>query len=291
MATTAPNVTAFTDTGLAAGTQYYYRVAALNAAGASAALEANATTAAGSPVNAAATFVQVDSATQGSWKGVYGADGSTIMGDTAALPAYVAVTPTGHSSWTWNSAATETRALQRINAANRIAAAWFQDGSFTVNLNFTDGQTHRVAMYFLDWDNNGRTQTVEILDAGTGAVLNSQTISGFGNGKYLVWDLKGSVRARFTKVSGYNAVLNGLFFGPAPANPGVINQTATAHVTGSNIAVRIAGSPGQTFEVYSSPDLGTWTLAATVTLTGSSHDYVEGGVPGNAAKYYRAVPQ
>ena len=287
--TAAANATTFTDSGLAAGTVYFYRLSAQNTIGGSATVEATAATATGAPVTASATFVNADSTTSGTWKGKYGSEGAMVMGDSSSLPGYVAVTPRGNSSWTWQYSTTDTRALQRMNAGDRLASAWYLDGSFTVDMNFTDGQTHRVAMYMLDWDVNNRTQTVEILDTGSGAVLDSQTVSGFGSGKYLSWDLKGAVTVRFTKISGYNAVLNGLFFGPASTNTG-ITKTTTASRTGPNLSVRITGTVGQVFKIYSSANLSTWTEGPTVTLSGTTYDYVD-AANGAGGKFYKAVPQ
>src|SRR5581483_7415681 len=76
------------------------------------------------------------------------------------------------------------------------------------------------ALYLLDFDGGGgRSERIDVLDAVTGAVLDSQTASNFGSGEYLVWSLGGHVQLRITKLSGPNAVLSGLFFGPAGAPP------------------------------------------------------------------------
>jgi hypothetical protein len=262
----------------------------VNSYGASSTLEASAATAASSPVTASATFVKTDSTTQGTWKGVYGADGATVIGDSSTAPAYVQITPSGNQAWTWEYSTTDTRAPQRISASDRLASAWYLDGAFTVDLNFIDGQTHRTAMYFVDWDLSGRTQTVEVLDAASGAVLNSQTLSGFGSGKYLAWDLKGAVRVRFTKVSGFNAVLNALFFDAPAAGAGTMQQTTSATLTQTNVSIRVTGTLGQTFKIYSSSDLANWTQAATVTLSGTTYDYID-TANGQGGKFYKAIPQ
>lgn len=291
ISTTAANAVSFTDSSLAQGTQYFYRLSAVNAGGASATVEASGTTAAGSPVTASATFVNTDAATSGSWKGVYGADGASVMGDASTLPGYVQVTPSGNSAWTWNYSTTDTRAPQKISGTDRIASAWYLDGSFAVDLNFTDGQAHRVALYFLDWDLSGRSQTVQILDAGSGSVLSAQTINDFGNGKYLIWDLKGAVRVKLTKTSGFNAVLNGLFFAPAAATGGAggIQHTSDGTLSGQNWSLQITGSVGQKFKVYSSADLTNWTDRGTVTLTGTTYNFTDAASAGMT--FYRAVPQ
>jgi hypothetical protein len=288
--TTAANATSWSDSGLTAGTIYFYRISAVNASGASTTVEASAATAAGSPVTASATFVKTDSSTQGNWKGVYGPDGADVIGDSSTMPGYVQIAPAGNGAWTWADSTTDARALQRVSASDRIASVWYLDGTFTVDLNFTDGQTHRTAMYFVDWDQSGRSQTVEILDAGSGAVLNSQTLSGFGSGKYLVWDLKGAVRVRLTKVSGLNAVLNGLFFGPASGSGGSAQQTTSASLNNANVSVRIAGTPGQAFKIYSSSNLSSWSEVTTITLTGTTYDYVDNANT-SGGKFYKAIPQ
>jgi hypothetical protein len=289
--TTAASATTFTDTGLIAGAVYFYRVSAVNETDASATIEATASTAAGAPVTASATFVKSDATTQGTWKGSYGSDGAFVIGDSATSPGYVQITPAGNLSWTWQYSTADTRALQRISANDRLAATWYLDGAFTVDLNFTDGQTHRAALYFVDWDLNGRTETIDILDAGSGAVLSSQTVSAFGAGKYLVWDLKGAVRVRVSKVAGVNAVLSGLFFGPAGTVSGGLTQTTSASLTRPNVSVRIAGTAGQVFKIYSSADLINWNENTTVTLSGTTYDYLDTPDANGGGKFYKAVPQ
>jgi subtilisin family serine protease len=172
----------------------------------------------GQAATGSASFVRLDAATQGSWRGAYGADGYAIAGDATAYPSYAQVAFSGQSSFTWAASTADVRALQKAaNSADRVAACWYSGGSFTVDLNLTDGQVHQVAAYAADWDSNGaRRELVQVVDAGTGAVLDSRDLSSFGGGAYLVWQLKGHVQLRFTNESpGSNAVLNGLFFGAA----------------------------------------------------------------------------
>jgi hypothetical protein len=161
-----------------------------------------------------ATFVKTDTTTKGSWKGVYGADGYNVIDNAASYPSYAQVTPSGQSDYVWAASTTDLRALQKAGTAtDRIAAAWNASTSFTIDLNLTDGKAHRVALYLLDWDNAGRSERVDVIDPSTGKVLNSQTVSGFGNGKYLVWNITGHVQIKITRLAGPDAVLSGLFFG------------------------------------------------------------------------------
>jgi hypothetical protein len=43
-------------------------------------------------------------------------------------------------------------------------------------------------------------------------VLDTRTISGFSNGIYMFWNLKGNVIIRITLIGGGNVVVSGIFF-------------------------------------------------------------------------------
>ncbi len=176
-----------------------------------------------------AQFVKVDSTTKGNWKGSYGAEGYNVIGDSAQYPSYVSVTPSGNSFWAWATSTTDTRGLTKPSSTDRIEATWYSGTSFTVDLNFTDTAQHQVAFYSLDWENAGRSQTVDIIDGRSGALLNSQTLSAFSGGSYLVWNLSGYVKVRFTRTGNKNSVMGGIFFGAAPA-------TATPSPSAANSA-------------------------------------------------------
>jgi len=169
----------------------------------------------GGATTGTASFVKTDTTTQGNWKGTYGADGYNVINDTVRYPTYVGVTPSGNSSYTWTSSTADMRAMQKASASDRIASCWFTPASFTIDLNFTDSNTHQVALYMLDWDgwNGPRSERIDILDAGNN-VLDTRSISSFGNGMYLVWNLSGHVIVRFTNTNlASNAIVNGILFG------------------------------------------------------------------------------
>jgi hypothetical protein len=176
-------------------------------------------------VPAAAVFVKTDSTTQGSWKGRYGADGFGIANDSANYPAYATVS-FNQGSATWVPSTSDVRALQKSAAMDRIASTWYAWSSFGIDLNLKDGQTHQVALYCLDWDSGNRTQTIEVLDADTPAILDRRTVSAFRGGQYLVWNLSGHVNIRITLAGGSNVVLSAMFFGGVPPN----GQATAAYV-------------------------------------------------------------
>ncbi len=163
-----------------------------------------------------AVFVKNDATTEGTWKGVYGADGEIVAQDSFHLPAYAAASFPGAQLFQW-AVTGDPRALQEANSATlRIASTYYGNPSFSMDLNLTDGNTHQVALYFMDWDGGGRAETVTILDASTQALLDTpRQVSNFIGGQYLVWNLKGHVTIHFNLNSGANTLLNGIFLAPS----------------------------------------------------------------------------
>ncbi len=162
----------------------------------------------------AARFVGVDGATQGNWQGKYGAEGYMVVGDATNYPSYATLSPVGQSDWVWlpPQASNDVRCLQKVTVpGDRVAACWYAESSFTMDMAVGLGRATRLALYCVDWDQKGRVQQVDLLDGVTGAVLDSQTLSNFTNGEYLVWDVRGLVQVRVTPLVN-NAVVSGVFF-------------------------------------------------------------------------------
>ena len=187
--------------------------------------------------SATATYLTTDTASQGTWKPNYGADGFNVLGDVSSYPAYASVTPSGQAYWLWTASTTDPRALQKSSASDRVAATWYSTTNFTLDMNLSDGKPHQVALYFVDWDAAGRAQTVTILDQATGISLDSRTLASFTNGTYLVWTITGHVTVQINRSAGINAVLSGIFFGtgtgspPPPSLPVITQQPHSASVT------------------------------------------------------------
>src|SRR5262249_38061385 len=102
------------------------------------------------------------------------------------------------------------------NPNDRIAAAWNASTTFTIDVNLTDGAPHRLGLYLLDWYPGGRSERLDVVDAATGAVLDSRSVSNFTAGQYLGWSGggHGRIRVTHTAVGGGSAVVSGLFFDP-----------------------------------------------------------------------------
>jgi uncharacterized delta-60 repeat protein len=280
--TLAASARSYSATGLSAGTQYFFRLHASNNLGSSVySNEASATTSTATSTGSnAATFAGSDSATHGTWKGVYGGEGYAVLQDSTAYPAYARVTPSGVNNWTWQYSTSDTDALQKGGSTDRIAACWYASPTFTVDVAITDGQSHRVAFYCLDWDSGGRAQTVTATDGDTGATLDRQAISNFAGGIYLAYNIKGHVKFVFNQTAGYNAVLSGIFFGGSSgtttstvATPGITpnggNYSAAQTVsisdstTGAEIRYTLNGTdPSTSSALYSGP----FTVGSSATV-------------------------
>jgi hypothetical protein len=216
-----------------------------------------------------ATFVKTDISTAGTWKGVYGADGFNVIGDSASVPGYVTVTPSGNSSYVWASSTSDTRALQKASSpADRMAACWYSPGQFTIDLAFHDSNTHQVAAYLLDWDNsNGRTERVDVIDANN-TLLDTRSVSNFRGGQYLIWNLSGHVILRVTNTNApSNAVISGLFFG-------TLQPTVSVSVSPSSVNLLAGGSQQFSATVLGSANTSvTWWVNPAVGTISSGGLY------------------
>jgi hypothetical protein len=217
---------------------------------------------------ATAAFVKTDTTTQGNWNGVYGSDGYNVSQDAnVKTPSYAQVGFSSQANYTWAASTSDVRAVQKPeNLADHLAACWYSGSSFTIDVNLTDGKTHAVALYALDWDSYGpRSERIDVLDAGTGTVLNSQTVSSFVGGQYLVWNVSSHVQFQVTNlVSGRNAVISGLFFG---------TSTTTT-----------AGAPAG----YWKFDEGSGTTTADASGNGAT-GMLQGGVRWSAGRFGAAL--
>jgi uncharacterized membrane protein YkoI len=166
--------------------------------------------------SATAVLVRRDMTTQGNWVGAYGSQGYDIAGTTPSLPPYAAFGLSGAATYTWVASTTDPRALQSPGGTGRSATGWY-GSSFTIDLNLADARAHELALYAVNWDNQGRQEQVQVIDAASGKVLDTETLSSFPTGVYLQWAVFGHVQIRVTRLAGPNAVISGLFLDAPPA--------------------------------------------------------------------------
>ncbi|MEO8592805.1 MAG: Ig-like domain-containing protein [Candidatus Solibacter sp.] len=204
----------------------------------------------GGAVTPTASFVKLDTTTQGNWKGVYGQDGAMIANDANLPPAYATTIFSGSNPYTWLNTTSDVRALIKGNSTvDRIASAFYSSNTFTIDLNLTDGASHQVVFYCLDWDTSSRNQTVTILDARNNAVLDTRGVTAFHGGLYLVYNLSGHLLIKVANTSSLNGVVSGIFFrtlaGVAPPSVSITSPTGSPTISGPvNITANAASAQG-----------------------------------------------
>jgi Bacterial Ig domain len=168
-------------------------------------------------------FPQSDDEAEGRWRGRYGSEGYLLVNYATNLPPYAVVSPVGSTGLIWTASTSDLRALQKPSGTDRFAAAWLSSSSnYVLDVNLSDGNAHRVELYCVDWSNQGGSQTIQAMDAGTGAVLSTQTLTNFYQGAYTIWDVIGHVQFSFSRApSSVPAFLSGVFFDPPRATASI----------------------------------------------------------------------
>lgn len=220
---------------------------------------------------AAATFLNTDAVTQGSWQGKYGADGYSIASGMQSIPSYATFGPQNQLNWTWAASTSDPRALQAGNGT-AIASTWYNTPAFNFDVNMTDGKSHELTIYALDWDSRGRAETIQIVDANSGALLDTRALANFSNGIYVVWNVTGHVNVSVTNTGTPNGVISGVFFGS-----GTISNNGTAPViTTQPVSKTVIVGQTATFSVASkgtAPILYQWTKNGTAVSGATSSSY------------------
>jgi len=205
--------TSYLDAGVPSGVAHYYSVVAVNSIGESASSASVYATVPSPTANV--RFLGVNTSRKGNWIGTIGWDGYILAGDAEVVPEYANVSLSNQLEWLSNSPSNDPRALQNPAGMGRIVSWWYSATSFDVDIRFTDGQFHKVAMYTVDWEKT-RDQRMDVIDAATGRILHSSSFGGASIGAYVEYSVQGHVKIRYTRVKGPNAVLAGVFFDPAP---------------------------------------------------------------------------
>lgn len=174
-----------------------------------------------------AQFVGSDTETKGNWGGVYGGDGYVLCnygsGSDRILPDYVSnVRFSKAASQKWTDDTDDERALagncynigtRRMNGyrTNNDNACY---QTFTVDIELPAEHEYTVALYFVDWDKEGRELAIEMFD---GETLNLaapvKVVEDYTGGVYMIYKYNKSARFRIDQIRGSNAVLSGVFFG------------------------------------------------------------------------------
>ncbi|HZZ43970.1 MAG TPA: S8 family peptidase [Tepidisphaeraceae bacterium] len=192
----------------------------------------------------------VDTSTQGSWTGVYGKQGAVVYGDNASINTYsnsfVNAQITGASLQVYSDTSSNPNALQQqTNHNSRIAAQLSSAGPITLDLDFSDSNSHRVSLYLASLTKGiSGPLNISLIDPDTGTLINSYNTGNLKTGEYDTFEVSppqtsdgsfaSSYRIRIvispTK-AGQNAVLNGLFFDPGTTDDAaLVTATPVANI-------------------------------------------------------------
>lgn len=178
----------------------------------------------------AARFLRQDALTGGSWGGVYGKSGYVLCNyrgdgsDESSLPAYVtsveyyrAFPKSGRpdaTMWAKDTSSTAALAPGPDNKKPRNAAAYSNvDQTMSLTIGIDGTRDYQVALYFVDWDDKGRSEAVEMMDAATlNLVAPVKVVKNHAGGVYLVYSYNRSVKFRLNKIRGELVTLSGIFF-------------------------------------------------------------------------------
>jgi hypothetical protein len=219
------------------------------------------------------TFLGMDTTTLGNWTNYYGQDGFVLSDYQISNPSY-----TGFNGINaglrlldyWSCSANHTCDIRQLNkvpymwsSAERVYSYYYSRFYEDFQINTYDNATHRIALYFCDYEFYGRQIQVVAHSTATNAVLDTRLLKNHSGGVYLVYNYSGDVT--FEIVDNIppgpaipNAVISGFFWGgsggpptPAPAGPVVnfspLGVQSGAVVTGTvPIQVSLDSMPGVT---------------------------------------------
>jgi class 3 adenylate cyclase len=177
---------------------------------------------------ATATFFDMVRGSGGNWKGRYGALAAIVFGDDPAItpdqPLALPLRDGGSAQITVSGCTVATlppsvRALEsppvRVHKDERVIAGLAARATMTLHLKLPDAIERRITLYFVDYVNANRVESLNIYDGGSGTLLASRTIDHFNDGCYVSFDVSGDLRMEITLQQGANAVVSGLFVDPA----------------------------------------------------------------------------
>src|SRR5215472_14777366 len=216
---------------------------------------------------ASATYLGVDTTTSGNWIEQYGSEGYIIPSSSTNLPSYAQLRVTADIA---HNTCSDSRCLETADRLSRTWNSW-QASTFRIDINITDGKTHKISLYAYDSFHTGDIQNFTIKDADSSAILSSQDLSSFFNGVYQIWEISGhvSIVVRGT-TSRIPAIINGLFFDPPPPVTASGHLTVPASAGATPIGIYAPSDPNYpasqlSAQVAALPDGGRVTLSDGVT--------------------------
>ena len=161
-------------------------------------------------------FLEEDRNTGGNWKEEYGSQGYHVVGAEKQLPEYVAqdgyIIRNAVCVLLKMYAEGENVLFYNRQDNRRVQAYYLSAETFYIHICLADKDRHKISFYFLDYDRLQREQTVEVIHAGTGQVIDRKLLSDFHKGVYLSYEVMGAIILKITKINGPDAVISGVFW-------------------------------------------------------------------------------
>jgi hypothetical protein len=131
----------------------------------------------------------------------FGADGYFVPTGASKVPSYASLTASGDLIWTWPDG----------------ISCWYNSSSFDFSIN-TSGNVHEITLELFDYDhayNSAyRTETIKILDAASGKVLDTEQEANFAIPTYISWNVSGNITIQVINTGYLNAVVTSVLFNP-----------------------------------------------------------------------------
>ncbi len=170
--------------------------------------------------------VPVETSPQGNWVGKYGHEGYDLAAwnsssDLVDIPA-AAVSLTHGTRYRWASGTTDKRALESPQGSTREAGTYYDSNEVSLQLTFKEAYTGELHLYAVDWDSEGRRETITV--DGQSAILSANFHEGAWASFPISVSAGNSVTITVERHAGLNAVLSGVFLGAsgAPPTPGLL---------------------------------------------------------------------
>jgi hypothetical protein len=161
-----------------------------------------------------AKFLGVDTDSQGKWRQRYGSLAYLLAKGPTSKPDWFSCIPSMATMKTWAEHSDDVRAPERPDSGDGLASCWYHASEWWHNLDIQNGLPYRVSLYLLDWERAGRSQTVEVRDGKSQAVLDTREVPHFAEGVYLLYEMSGPLKVYCRKKAGPDSVVSGVFLDP-----------------------------------------------------------------------------
>ena len=171
------------------------------------------------------SFLGIDRSTGGSWVGVYGADGYSLLAfnndssDLTSLPSYIqSISLSGGARYAYEPQGTgkPSRLVQNpTNTTLRAAAVYYSYPTTTILVSNSVAKSYTMRFYYLDYDTNARSNGV-IVTVNSVSITNN--VGSFNAGAWQSWRIVTTAPAtttiKISQLAGTYDLISGIFFDP-----------------------------------------------------------------------------